>query len=70
LYTILTEFGVLMKVVRLIQMCLNESYIKVRIGKYFFDNFPMQNGLKQRDALSPLLYRHFVYHSSNVWERQ
>jgi hypothetical protein len=28
---------------------------KVRIGKYLSDDFPIQNGLKQGDALSPLL---------------
>jgi hypothetical protein len=27
---------------------------KVRIGKYLSDNFPIQNGLKQGDALTPL----------------
>jgi hypothetical protein len=39
-----------MKLVRLIKMCLNEMYSKVRIG------FPIQNGLKQGDSLSPLLF--------------
>jgi hypothetical protein len=33
LYNILIEFGVPMKVVRLIKMCLNETYIKTCIGK-------------------------------------
>jgi hypothetical protein len=28
----------------------------VRTGKYQSDNFPIQNGLKQGDALSPLLF--------------
>jgi hypothetical protein len=37
-------------------MCLNETYSKVRIVKHLSDNFPIQNGLKQRDALSPLLF--------------
>jgi hypothetical protein len=37
-------------------MCLNETYIKVRIGKHSFDSFPIQNGLKQGDALSSLLF--------------
>jgi hypothetical protein len=55
LYNILIEFRVPMKLVRLIKMCLNETYSKVRIGKHLPDNFPIQNGLKQRDALSPLL---------------
>jgi hypothetical protein len=56
LYNILIEFGVPMKLVRLIKMCLNETYSKVRIGKHLSDSFPMQNGLKQGDALSPLLF--------------
>jgi hypothetical protein len=30
-------------------------YSKVHIGKYLLDNFPIQNGLKQGDALAPLL---------------
>jgi hypothetical protein len=37
-------------------MCLNETYSKVRIGKLFSDTFPIQNGLKQGDALSPLVF--------------
>jgi retron-type reverse transcriptase len=36
-------------------MCLNETYSTVHIGKYQSDKFPIQNGLKQGDALSPLL---------------
>jgi len=39
LYSILTEFGIPMKLVRLIKMCLNETYSKVCTG------------LKQGDAL-------------------
>jgi hypothetical protein len=35
-------------------MCLNESYSKVHAGKCLSDSFPIQNGLKQGDALSPL----------------
>jgi hypothetical protein len=42
-----------MKLVRLIKMCLNETYGKVCIGKHLSDSFPIQNGLK-RDALAPL----------------
>jgi hypothetical protein len=57
LYNILIEFGVHMELVRLIKMCLNERYSKVRMGKYLSDNFPIQNGLKQGDDLSPLLFQ-------------
>jgi hypothetical protein len=45
-----------MKLVRLIKMCLKETYSKVRIGKHLSDSFPIQNGIKQGDALSPLLF--------------
>jgi hypothetical protein len=45
-----------MKLVGLIQMCLNETCCTVRVGKYQSDKFPIENGLKQGDALSPLLF--------------
>jgi hypothetical protein len=45
-----------MKLVRLIKMCLNETDSKIGIGKHLSDSFPIQNGLKQGDALSPLLF--------------
>jgi hypothetical protein len=35
---------------------LNETYSKVRIGIHLSDSFPIQNGLKEEDALSPLLF--------------
>jgi hypothetical protein len=56
-YNILIEFGIPMKSVRLIKMCLNETYSKVRIGKHLSDSFPVQNGLKQGDASSPLFFK-------------
>jgi hypothetical protein len=56
LYNILFEFCIQMKVVRLIKMLLKEIYIKVCIGKHLSDAFPIQNALKQGDALSPLLF--------------
>jgi hypothetical protein len=56
LYNILIEFGVPMKLVRLIKMCLNETYSKVCISKHLSESFPIQNGLKQGDALSPLIF--------------
>ena len=37
-------------------MCLNESYNRVRVGKYLSDMFPLRNGLKQGDVLLPLLF--------------
>jgi hypothetical protein len=55
LCNILIEFGIPMKLVRLIKMCLNENYSRVRVGKIMSDLFPIRNGLKQGDAISPLL---------------
>ena len=37
-------------------MCLTETYRRVRVGKNVSDMFPFRNGLKQGDALSPLLF--------------
>jgi len=45
-----------MKLVRLIKMCLTATYSRVRVGKNLSDTFPIRNGLKKGDALSPLLF--------------
>jgi hypothetical protein len=42
---ILIELGLPMDLVRLIRICLNETYSKVHIGKHLSDSFPIQNGL-------------------------
>jgi hypothetical protein len=47
---------VLYKLVRLIKMCLRETYSRVQVGKHLSDVFPVRNGLKQGDALSLLLF--------------
>jgi hypothetical protein len=44
-------------------MCFNETYSTVCIGKYQSDNFPIQNGLKTGDALSPLLFNFALEHA-------
>jgi hypothetical protein len=52
-------------------MCLNETYSKVRISKHLSDSFPIQNGLKQGDAFSPLLLNFALeYTIKNVQENQ
>jgi hypothetical protein len=56
LYNILLKFGISEKLVRPIKMCLNKTYSKVRTGKLLSDKFPIWNGMKQGDALSPLLF--------------
>ena len=37
-------------------MCPTETYSRVRVGKNLSDMFPIRNGLKQGDSLSPLLF--------------
>ena len=37
-------------------MCLTETYSRVLVGKNLSDMFPIKNGLKQGDALSPFLF--------------
>jgi hypothetical protein len=45
-----------MKLVRLIKMCLNETYSRIQVGKYLSDMLPSKNGLNQVDASLPLLF--------------
>ena len=56
MYNILTEFGIPVKLVRLIKTCLHDTYSRVQVGKHLSDIFPIKNGLKQVDALTPLLF--------------
>jgi hypothetical protein len=56
LYNILVEFCIPKKLVKIIKICLNETYSKVHIGKLLSDKSPIQNRLKQGDALLPLLF--------------
>jgi len=60
LYNILIEFGIPMKLVRLIKMCLTEMYGKVQVGKNLSHMFCIRNVLKKGDALLPLLFN-FAY---------
>ena len=56
LCNITVQFGIHMKLVRLIKMCLTEMYSRVRVGKPWSDMFAVRNGLNQGDALMPLLF--------------
>jgi hypothetical protein len=56
LYSIFIEFGLPMKLLRLIKMFRNEMYSTVCIGNHLFDNFPVQNRLKQGDPLLQQLF--------------
>ena len=53
LYNTLFEFGIPMKLVRLIKMYLNETYSRVRVEKYLSGMFLFKDCLKKE-----LIYRH------------
>ena len=56
MYHTVIEFGICKKLVRLGSISLNETYSTVQVGKHLSDMFLIKNGLKQGDALSPLLF--------------
>ena len=45
LYNILMEFGIPRNLIRLIKMCVTETYSRVGVGKNLSDMFPIRNGL-------------------------
>jgi hypothetical protein len=55
LYNMFPELGIPMELVGLIKMCLNQISSKVCKGKNL-SQFPVQNHMKQGDALSSLLF--------------
>ena len=44
-------------------MCLNGTKSRVRVGRQFSDTSEIHNGLKQGDALSPLLFNFVLEHA-------
>ena len=63
LYNTVIEFGIPMKLVRLVKMFLIGTYSRVRVGKNLSDMFPVGNCLKQGDAPSSLLFKFSVTYS-------
>ena len=50
------ESGIPKKLIRLIKISLTETYSRAQVGKNVSDMFLIRNGLKQGDALLPLLF--------------
>jgi hypothetical protein len=65
LCSVLIGFEIPRKLVGLISMYLNETYSTVRTGKFQSDKFPVQNGLKQEDTLSSMLFEFALEHVSS-----
>jgi hypothetical protein len=55
IYNICIASGVQMELVRLIDMCLNETNISVPTNKHSSDSFLIKNYLKEGDILTSLL---------------
>jgi hypothetical protein len=55
LHKILLEFCIPITLERQRKICLNETYSRVHGGKHLSHVFPITNGLKRGDTLSPLL---------------
>ena len=53
---VIRQIGIPKQLVRLIKLSLTETYSRVRVGKNVSDRFPISNGLRQGDTLSPLLF--------------
>jgi hypothetical protein len=71
LYNILIVFGVPTKLIRLTEMYLYKTYSEVPTGKHLSVKFPIQNGLKQGDALLPLFFNFALKHAlKKVQENQ
>ena len=51
-----------MKLEMLLKMWINETYSRVRVCKRLYGGFPVKNGLKQIDALSPLRFNFDLGH--------
>ena len=56
LYNILIEFGIPMKIVRLIELCLNKTYNRALVGKQLSYIFPIKDCWKDGDVPLPLLF--------------
>jgi hypothetical protein len=67
LYNILTKFGIPMKVVRLIKVCLNETNSEVQTGKHLSDILPIQNSMKEEDASSPFPRLYYLANTASSY---
>jgi hypothetical protein len=65
-----TEFGIPVKLVRLIKMCLNKTYSKVHIFKNMSDAFPIQESETRRCFITIALQLCFRICYQEIQEKQ
>jgi hypothetical protein len=63
LYNILIEFGIPMKLTKLIKMFLNETYSRVRLVKHLSEMFPIKNVFKEGKDLLPFVFNFVLYYA-------
>lgn len=56
LYNMIYKFGFPKKIISLTRMCINVTWYQVRVDNILSNEFDALTGLKQGDALSPLLF--------------
>lgn len=56
LWDTLTTFGIPAKIVKMIKLCMNKTKCKVRFNQHISEEFEVRTGLRQGDALSPVLF--------------
>jgi hypothetical protein len=70
-FNALIVFGVPTKLGRMTKMSLSGTYSNVSVGKYLSETFAGESGIKQGDALSPLLFNFVLeYAITKVQEDQ
>ncbi|VVC29242.1 Reverse transcriptase domain [Cinara cedri] len=52
----MTEFGITKKLRNLVRMCMEGTQYQIRVDQAFSETFTVEAGLKQGDALFPLLF--------------
>lgn len=56
LINILIEYNFPQKLVKLIESCMMETFIKIRVGEAETDPIRVNSGLRQGDSMSPVLF--------------
>jgi len=56
LWETLRTFDIPMKIIRMVKLCNSKTYSRVKFGNEMSTAFEIKNGLRQEDAMSPILF--------------